>query len=201
MSNFEIKTIPLELVEIAPIYSLWDLSKKAGADLGKMIFEYYKNSDPTVFDKGLTKKNFYDTRKWYYYYKLETILTLSRIWYQKQEWQVAVIIEKSYRDPRGKQQYVVHDGTHRFSVMKSYKVEQYDFLLVNDRKSVTINDIDTIKKFYKPEFTDPIAIYPNPVDGIPMIQPPSFTLPKERYYPMVEQWISSKLGFWEFVRS
>lgn len=198
MSNFEIKNIPLELVEIPQIYSLWDLSKKSGNRFGSAIFQYYKNADPNVFDKKQTRKNLYDTRKWYYYYKLETILNLSKTWNQNQTWQGAIIVEKSYIDARGKQRYVVHDGTHRFSVMRSYKVENYEFLLVNDRKSVTVEDLDEIKKFYKQGFKDTISIHLNKKDKMPMIQPIQSNVSNE--YTMIKQWVASKLNFWDFVK-
>jgi hypothetical protein len=201
MNKFELKTLSLDLVSIPPTYSLWDLSKKVGKTFGAAIFQYYSNADPMVFDKKETKKRFYDTSKLYYYYKLEKILTLSRTWYQKQEWQGAILIEKSIKDPRGKQKYVVHDGAHRFSVLRSYNVEHYEFLLINDRRSVSIDDLEEIKKFYKEGFEDSIRIYPNEKDGVPMIQPKSTEQLTERSHPMVEQWIESKLDFWEFVKS
>lgn len=200
MSNFKIKTVPLELVDLPPVYSLWDLSKKAGKTLGPAIFHYYKTSDPTIFDKKETKRNLYDTRKWYYYYKLETILVLSKKWYQEQSWKSPIIIENSYIDPRGKQRYVVHDGRHRFSVLRSYKVEKHDFLFVNDRKSVTEASLEEIKKFYKDDVKDSVAIYTNKKDGMPLIQPKNLDL-TEHSYPMVKSWIKSKLNFWDFVRS
>lgn len=201
MDNFELKTVTLNLVDIPPIYSLWDLSKRVGTTFGASILQYYRKFDPSVFDKKETKKRFYDTSKWYYYYKLEKILNLSRIWYREQSWGGAVIIEPSSKDPRGKQKYVVHDGGDKFSVMRAYKVEKYDFLLINDRKSVTADDLDKIKSFYREGFKDTVSIYPNPENGVPMIQESTAGWLKEQSYPTVEQWIESKLDFWEFVKS
>jgi hypothetical protein len=201
MNKFELKTLSLGLVDIPPIYSLWDLSRKVGKSFGESIFRYYRNFDPTVFDKKETKKKFYDTSKWYYYYKLEKILKLSQIWHYDKKWGGAIIIEPSSRDPRGKQKYVVHSGSDRVSVMKSYAVENYEFLLLNNRSSVVEDDLEEIKKFYNNDFRNTIYIFSNPKDGLPMIQSSNDSWLKEQSYPMVKRWIESKLDFWEFVKS
>lgn len=202
MVNFELKTVALNMVEIPPMYSIWELTKQTGVPFGNALFQFYRTSDPTVFDKRETKKRLHDTSKWYYYRKLEKILQLSMIWHREQIWNGPVIIERSFTDARGKQTYVVHCGSDRFSVMRSYHVKDYKFLVINDRRSVIAADLDEIKKFYSDDLKSTVNITSNPHNNFPMIQSLSmWESSTDLSCPIIEQWVDSKLDFWQFVKS
>jgi hypothetical protein len=198
---FSIKTIQLSQISIPPdLFDLIDLCKKNGRILGKSLFDYYRYADSKVFDKLETAKQIAFGHRWFYYYKLEKILLLSKDWNKNKKWKNPIFLEPSV-DITGNVRYFVHLGSDRFTVMRLFGLKESEFVVLHDRKNLDLDGLEVLKNLYQDDEKMSLELKISKKTGFPCLHRNIKNWEDTDDRKEINKWLSSNLDFWEFIRS